>query len=53
MAEIYRSLLGTDTLGVTAVNLLSNSLAPFTYANYDSTLRQVFAFCTEENIAPQ
>jgi hypothetical protein len=32
--------------------MLSNSLAPFTYANYDSALRQFFIFCTEENIAP-
>jgi hypothetical protein len=52
MAETYQSLLGTDTLGVTAINLLSNSLAPSTYANYDSTMRQFFAFCTQENIAP-
>jgi hypothetical protein len=52
MAETYQSLLGIDTLGVTAINLLSNSLAPSTYANYDSALRQFFAFCTKENIAP-
>jgi hypothetical protein len=32
--------------------MLSNSLAPSTYANYDSALRQFFAFCTEKNIAP-
>jgi hypothetical protein len=52
MAETYPSLLGTDTLGVTAVKLLSNRLAPSTYANYDNAIRQFFAFCTEENIAP-
>jgi hypothetical protein len=36
MADTYQSLLGTDTLGVTAVILLSNSLPPSTYANYDN-----------------
>jgi hypothetical protein len=52
MADTYQSLSGTDTLGVTAVSLLSNSLAPSTYANYDSALRQFFAFRTEEGIPP-
>jgi hypothetical protein len=51
-AETFRDLLGTDKLGVTAIALLSNSLAPSTYANYDSALRQFFTFCTGENIAP-
>jgi site-specific recombinase XerD len=32
--------------------MLSNSLAPSTYASYYSALRQFFLFCTEENIAP-
>jgi hypothetical protein len=44
--------MGTDKLGVTAVALLSNSLAPSTYATYDSSLRQFLIFCTEENLAP-
>jgi hypothetical protein len=35
-----------------AITLLSNSIAPSTCANCDSALRQVFAFCIEENIAP-
>jgi site-specific recombinase XerD len=52
MADTYQSLLGTDTLGVTAVTLLSNSLAPSTYANYDNAVRQFFAFCKEEGISP-
>jgi hypothetical protein len=52
MADTYQSLLGTDTVGVTAVTLLSNSLAPSTYANYDSALRQFFVFYTEEGISP-
>jgi hypothetical protein len=30
--------------------MLSNSLAPSTYANYDSALRQFSIFCIEENI---
>jgi hypothetical protein len=52
LAETFQDLLGADKLGVTAVALLSNSLAPSTYASYDSALRQFFIFCTEENIAP-
>jgi site-specific recombinase XerD len=52
MAETFQDLLGTDKLGVTAVALLSNSLAPSTYSSYDSALRQFFTFCTHENIAP-
>jgi hypothetical protein len=39
MATQFRDLLGTDHLGTTAISLLSNSLAPSTYANYDSALR--------------
>jgi hypothetical protein len=52
LAETFHPLLGTDRLGVTAITLLSNSLAPYTYANYSNALRQLVAFCTEENIAP-
>jgi site-specific recombinase XerD len=32
--------------------LLSSSLAPTTYANYDSDTRQFAAFCHEEDIHP-
>jgi hypothetical protein len=52
LAETFPYLLGTDKLEVTAVALLSNSLAPSTHASYDSALRQFFILCTEENIAP-
>jgi hypothetical protein len=52
IAETFQDLLGTDKLGVTAVALLSNSLAPSTYASYDSALRQFFIFRTKENITP-
>jgi site-specific recombinase XerD len=52
LAETFQDLLGTDKLRVTAVALLSNSLAPSTYASYDSALIQFFILCTEENIAP-
>jgi site-specific recombinase XerD len=52
MATKFQTLLGTDTLGATAITLLSNSLAPSTYANYDSALRQYFAFCAKENLPP-
>jgi hypothetical protein len=45
-------LLGTDTLGTTAIGLLMSSLAPSAYANYDSSLRHCFAFCAEENLPP-
>jgi hypothetical protein len=46
------TLLDNDTLGATAISLLSNSLAPATYANYDNALRHFFAFCEEENLPP-
>jgi hypothetical protein len=52
LADTFRDLLDTEKLGVTAVALLSNSLAPSTYANYDSALKQFLIFCTHENIAP-
>jgi hypothetical protein len=52
LAETFQDLLGTNKLGVTAVALLNNSLAPSTYASYDSALRQFFILCTKENIAP-
>jgi site-specific recombinase XerD len=46
-------MLGTDHIGTTnALNLLSSSLAPTTYANYDSGIRQFAAFCHEEGIHP-
>jgi hypothetical protein len=53
IAETFQDLLGTDKLGVTAVALLSNSLAPSTYASYDNALIQFFIFRTKEKIAPQ
>jgi hypothetical protein len=43
MVTKYRDLLVTDRLGTTAISLLSSSLAPSTYASYDSALRQYFA----------
>jgi hypothetical protein len=52
LAETFQDLLGTDKLRVTAVAQLSNSLAPSTYASYDSALIQLFILCTKENIAP-
>ena len=52
MTTGLRNLLGTDLIGTTALHLLSSSLAPTTYANYDSGLRQFAAFCHEENIHP-
>jgi hypothetical protein len=52
MATEFRALLGTDNLGTTAINLLNSSLAPSTYANYDSALRIYFAFNAEENLPP-
>jgi hypothetical protein len=52
MTTHFRTLLGTDKWGTTAIGLLSNSLVPSIYANYDSTLRHYFAFCAEENLPP-
>ena len=52
MTTRLRKLLGTDQIGTTALHLLSSSLAPTTYSNYDSGMRQFAAFCHEENIHP-
>jgi hypothetical protein len=52
MAKTFQTLLGIDTLGARTISLLSKSLAPATYANYDITMRQFFAFCVEENLPP-
>jgi hypothetical protein len=52
MTTRLRKLLGTDQIGTTALHMLSNSLAPTTYSNYDSGMRQSAAFCHEENIHP-
>jgi hypothetical protein len=43
-------MLGTDHIGNTTLTLLNNSLAPTTYANYDSDMRQFVASCHEEGI---
>jgi hypothetical protein len=48
----YQASLGTGHVGDTALHLLSSSLAPKTYANYDSGMRQFAAFCHEEDIHP-
>jgi hypothetical protein len=52
MTPQLRKLLGTDRIGTTALNMLSSSLAPTTYANYDSGMRQFAAFCHEEDMHP-
>jgi hypothetical protein len=44
MTTRLQDLLGTDLLVTTALNLLSNSLAPATCANYDNNLRR-FSIC--------
>jgi hypothetical protein len=48
MATQFRDLLGTDHLSTSANSLLSSSLAPSTYANYDNALRPYFAFCAAD-----
>jgi hypothetical protein len=52
MTPQLRKLLGTDHIGTTALNLLSISLAPTTYAKNDSGMRMSAAFCHEEDIHP-
>jgi hypothetical protein len=52
MTTKFRTLMSTDSAGTTAIGLLSSSLAPSTYANYDNTLRHYFAFCAEEHLPP-
>jgi hypothetical protein len=51
MTTHLRTLLGTDQIGTTALHM-SSSLAPTTYSNYDSSMRQFAAFCHEEDIHP-
>jgi hypothetical protein len=43
-------LLGTEYIINITIGLLSSSLAPSTYANYDITLRELFTFCDNEEI---
>jgi hypothetical protein len=45
-------LLGTHHIGTTALSLLSNFLAPTTYANYISGMRYFAVFDHEEGIHP-
>jgi hypothetical protein len=52
MTTKLHKLLGTDHVGDTALHMLSSSLAPTTYANYDSGMRQFAAICHEEDIHP-
>jgi hypothetical protein len=52
MATHFRDLLNTDHLGAIDISLLSSSLAPPTYANYDSALRPYFAFCDADGRPP-
>jgi hypothetical protein len=52
MAAKFRDLRGIDYLGTIAICLLSNSLAPTTYVNYASALRQFCIFCDNESIRP-
>jgi hypothetical protein len=52
MPTQLHKLLGTHKVGTTALHLLSSSLAPTTYANYDSVMRQFAVFCHEEDIHP-
>jgi hypothetical protein len=52
MATQFRDLLGTDHLGTTAISLLSSSLAPSTYANYESALRPYFGICVADGRPP-
>jgi hypothetical protein len=49
MTSKFQHLLGTDALGITTIGLLSRSLAPAPYANYDNSLRY---FCAEEKLPP-
>jgi hypothetical protein len=53
MANKFQTLLRTDALGATTISLLSDSLAPATYSNYDSAMRPFLAFYAEEKLSPQ
>jgi hypothetical protein len=43
--KLLKCLLWTDILGTTTLSLLSNSLAPTVYVNYDSGIRHFVALC--------
>jgi hypothetical protein len=45
MTAKFQNLLGTDHLGTIAIGMITNSLAPSTYANNDNAVRQFFTFC--------
>jgi hypothetical protein len=50
MTAQLRTVQVADHIGTTSLNILSSSLAPTTYANYDSGKRKFAAFCDEEGI---
>jgi hypothetical protein len=52
MATKLKTLLGTDLLWTIALGLLSSSLAPATYPNYDNTVCHFFAFCHDDTVHP-
>jgi hypothetical protein len=52
MIVLLRTMLRTDHIGTTTLNLLRSSLATTTYAYYDSYIRQFAAFYHEEGIHP-
>jgi hypothetical protein len=52
MTAQLRNVLGTDYIVTTSLNLLCSSLAPTTYANYDSGMRQLAAFATRKAFTP-
>jgi hypothetical protein len=52
VATKLTTLLGRGPLGLTALGLLSTSIASATNGNYDNIIRQFFTFCHEENSLP-
>jgi hypothetical protein len=50
MTAQLRTMLRTDHIGTTTPNLPSSSLAPKTYANYNTGMRQFATFYHEEGI---
>jgi hypothetical protein len=45
-------MLGTDHIGTTTLNLMSISLVPTTYANYDNGMHKFAEFSHKEGIHP-
>jgi hypothetical protein len=52
MRNHVRALFGTDDMADLVLDLLTGSLAPTIYNNYDTGMRRFIVFCDDEGITP-